>query len=212
MRARPPDLEGFVERPHGRVAYEVFGQGEPAIFLLPTWQIMHSRHWKSQIHFLAREHLVVTADALGSGRADRPTDPAAYDLESAADDMLAVMDATLASPAVLVGFSAGCHLAVVMATKRPGSFLGLVLIGNGLPLAPGHGERLQGAAHFEEGLSSHEGWYKSNRRFWLFNYPDYIRFFMAQIHNEPHSTKQRVSCPTCTCGWRPPTWRSCREA
>jgi pimeloyl-ACP methyl ester carboxylesterase/predicted glycosyltransferase len=190
MRARQPDLEGFVERPHGRVAYEVFGHGEPAIFLLPTWQIMHSRHWKSQVHFLAREHLVVTADALGSGRADRPTDPAAYDLEASSEDLLAVMDATGASPVVLVGFSAGCHRAVVMAAKRPGNILGLVLIGNGLPLAPGHAERLQAGAHFEEVRTSHEGWYRTNRKFWLSNYTDYVRFFMAQIFSEPHSTKQ----------------------
>jgi pimeloyl-ACP methyl ester carboxylesterase/predicted glycosyltransferase len=142
------------------------------------------------VHFLARDHLVVTADALGSGRADRPTDPAAYDLEASADDMLAIIDALGASPPVLVGFSAGCHLAVVMAAKRPAEVRGLVLIGNGLPVAPGHPERLRAQSHFEEVLSSHQGWYKTNRHFWLSSYPEYVRFFMAQIFSEPHSTKQ----------------------
>jgi pimeloyl-ACP methyl ester carboxylesterase/predicted glycosyltransferase len=197
MRARLPDLEGFVERPYGRVAYEVFGQGEPTIFLLPTWQIMHSRHWKAQVPFLAREHMVVTADALGSGRADRPTDPAAYDSESAADDMLAVLDATGVARAVLVGFSAGCQLALMMAARRPDCALGLVLIGNAMPLAPGHPDRAEGASHFNEVLSNHEGWYKTNRAYWQSDFPDYVRFFMGQVFNQPHSTKQYEDAVGC---------------
>ena len=43
---------------------------------MPTWSIVHSRHWKSQIPFLARHFTVVTFDGRGNGRSDRPTDPA----------------------------------------------------------------------------------------------------------------------------------------
>ena len=49
-----------------------------AILLLPTWSIVHSRHWKAQIHYLARHFRVVTFDGRGNGLSDRPAEIAAY--------------------------------------------------------------------------------------------------------------------------------------
>ena len=48
-RARYPDEEGYVTRDGVRVFYEVYGDGDPTIVLLPTWSLIHSRHWKLQI-------------------------------------------------------------------------------------------------------------------------------------------------------------------
>ena len=48
-RAVLPDKAGFVERDGVRTHYEVYGSGEPTVLLLPTWSIIHSRHWKMQI-------------------------------------------------------------------------------------------------------------------------------------------------------------------
>ena len=53
-RARYPDSTGYVERDGVRLYYEVYGAGEPTMLLLPTWSIVHSRHWKMQIPYLAR--------------------------------------------------------------------------------------------------------------------------------------------------------------
>jgi hypothetical protein len=53
-RARYPDEDGFIERDGVRVFWERYGDGAPTILLLPTWSIMHSRHWKGQIPYLAR--------------------------------------------------------------------------------------------------------------------------------------------------------------
>src|SRR4026208_2094966 len=47
-RARYPDESGYVERDGVNLYYEVYGSGEPTVFLLPTWSIIHSRHWKEQ--------------------------------------------------------------------------------------------------------------------------------------------------------------------
>jgi hypothetical protein len=47
-RACYPDSSGYTERDGVRLYYEVYGSGEPTVFLLPTWSIIHSRHWKMQ--------------------------------------------------------------------------------------------------------------------------------------------------------------------
>ncbi len=75
-RARYPAIEGVVERDGGRIAYEVYGAGDPPMVFVPPWQIVHSRIWKAQIPDFARRHLVVAWDNRGNGRSDRPTDPA----------------------------------------------------------------------------------------------------------------------------------------
>ena len=77
-RARYPDESGYVERDGVAVFYEVYGSGEPTVLLLPTWSIIHSRHWKMQIPYLARHCRVVTFDGRGNGRSDRPTETDAY--------------------------------------------------------------------------------------------------------------------------------------
>ena len=69
-----------------RVFWERYGDGSPTILLMPTWSIVHSRHWKLQIPYLARHFRVVTFDGRGNGRSDRPTEIAAYaDTEFVAD-------------------------------------------------------------------------------------------------------------------------------
>ena len=55
-----------------RVHYEVYGTGASTILLLPTWSIVHSRHWKMQIAYLARHCRVVAFDGRGNGLSDRP--------------------------------------------------------------------------------------------------------------------------------------------
>ena len=72
-RARYPDESGYVERDGVRVFYEVYGTGEPTFLLLPTWSIIHSRQWKAQIPFLAREHRASSPSTAGQ-RAIRPAD------------------------------------------------------------------------------------------------------------------------------------------
>ena len=77
-RARYPDEEGYVERDGVRLFYEVYGAGERTVLFLPTWSIIHSRHWKAQIPYFARHHRVLTFDGRGNGRSDRPRGTEAY--------------------------------------------------------------------------------------------------------------------------------------
>ena len=109
-----------------RLYYEVYGSGEPAFFLLPTWSIIHSRHWKMQIPYLARHGRVVTFDGRGNGRSDRPA--AGYDEREFAADALAVMDATATGRAVLVSLSRGAQRALLLAAEHSGRVSGAVSI------------------------------------------------------------------------------------
>ena len=137
-RARYPDDEGYVERDGVRVFYEVYGDGEPTVFLLPTWSIIHSRHWKMQIPYFARHFRVLTFDGRGNGKADRPSGIAAYTEWEFAEDSLAVMDATGTETAVVVGLSCGALWGTLLAADHPDRVLGAVFIGPAVPLAPGH--------------------------------------------------------------------------
>jgi pimeloyl-ACP methyl ester carboxylesterase/predicted glycosyltransferase len=187
-RARYPDEEGYVERDGIRVFYEVYGQGEPTVFLLPTWSLLHSRHWKMQIPYLARHCRVLTFDGRGNGRSDRPAEPAAYDEREFAADALAVMDATVTDRAVIVGFSKGAQRGLLLAAEHPERVEAAVFIG---PSYPGGGEALpeRDVYPWEDELDTDEGWAKYNKHYWLRDYEGFVRFFISRIFSEPHSTK-----------------------
>jgi pimeloyl-ACP methyl ester carboxylesterase/predicted glycosyltransferase len=187
-RARYPDESGYVERDGIRVYYEVYGAGETTVLLLPTWSVVHSRHWKMQIPYLARHCRVVTFDGRGNGRSDRPQDAAAYDEQEFAADALAVMDAAETERAVIVGFSLGGQRGLLLAADHPERIDGAVFIG---PSFLGGGEPLRERTvyDFDTEYDTAEGWAKHNRFHWLRDYRDWVEFFMAKMFTEPHSTK-----------------------
>ena len=47
MRAREPDLQGYVDRDGVKIAYEVFGEGETTVMFPPSDTIVDSRVWKA---------------------------------------------------------------------------------------------------------------------------------------------------------------------
>jgi pimeloyl-ACP methyl ester carboxylesterase/predicted glycosyltransferase len=187
-RARYPDQTGYVERDGVRVFYEAYGSGETTVLLLPTWSIIHSRHWKMQIPYLARHCRVVTFDGRGNGRSDRPAEVEAYDEREFAADAVAVMDATTTERAVIVGFSLGTQRGLLLAAEHPERVEAAIFIG---PAYPGGGspltERLGHA--WDEELETSEGWAKYNKYHWLRDYRDFVEFFMSRMFTEPHSTK-----------------------
>ena len=119
MRAREPDLVGDVDNGGVSIHYEVFGSGPTTVFLMPTFPIVDSRMWKAQVPYLARHFRVVTADPRGHGRSDRPQDPAAYDDDAYASDVLAVLDATGTESAFLVSECLGAKWALIAASAAP---------------------------------------------------------------------------------------------
>ncbi|MBA3529899.1 MAG: alpha/beta hydrolase [Propionibacteriaceae bacterium] len=187
MRAMQPDAEGYVERDGVKVGYEVFGNGDPTILLMPTWAIVNSRRWKDQVPYLARHFRVITYDARGSGRSDRPADPAAYASREIGEDAVAVLDETCTDAAVAVGMSRGGGYLLELAANHPERVLGAVCVGAALGLGDPPADRP--SYSFDEPLDSGEGWARYNRHFWLRDWPGFVEFFMGQVITEPHSTK-----------------------
>jgi pimeloyl-ACP methyl ester carboxylesterase/predicted glycosyltransferase len=189
-RARYPDESGFAEREGVRLHYEVYGAGEPTVLLLPTWSIIHSRHWKMQIPYLARHARVVTFDGRGNGRSDRP--PHGYDEHEFAADALAVLDATGTQSATLVSLSLGAQRGLILAAEHPERVDAAVFICPAVPLGDPPAERTRHA--WDEELETDEGWAKYNRSYWLRDYRGFLEFFFSRMFTEPHSTKPIEDC------------------
>ncbi len=193
MRACQPIHDGYVERDGVKIFYEVFGDGDPTVLLLPTWSIIHSRQWKMQIPYLSRHCRVITFDGRGNGRSDRPTEPEAYAETEFAADALAVMDATQTETAVIVGFSMGGQRGLLLAANHPERVEAAVFID---PNYPGGGEPLpeRTVYDWEAELDTDEGWAKYNKHYWLRDYRGFVEFFFSRVFTEPHSTKPIEDC------------------
>jgi pimeloyl-ACP methyl ester carboxylesterase/predicted glycosyltransferase len=188
MRACQPIRDGYVERDGIKIFYEVFGTGEPTVLLLPTWSLLHSRHWKMQVPYLARHCRVVTFDGRGNGRSDRPTTPEAYAETEFMADAIAVMDATQTERAVIVGFSLGAQRALLLAANHPERVDAAVFVGPTYP-GGGHPRPERTVYSWEDELDTDEGWAKYNKHYWLRDYQGFVDFFLSTMFPEPHSTK-----------------------
>jgi pimeloyl-ACP methyl ester carboxylesterase/predicted glycosyltransferase len=191
-RARYPDTEGFVERDGERLFYEVYGEGEETLFLIPTWSIVHSRHWKMQIAYFARHFRVLVMDGLGNGRSGRCRDPRRYAPAEFARDCLAVMDATGTERAVMVSLSRGAQFVLELARLAPERVTGAAFIGPMFPYTPSHWSLLlhpRFAFRFAKPAPVYRWWGRMNAVHWMRDYPGFATWFISRCLPEPHSTK-----------------------
>jgi len=188
MRAKLPNEEGFVERDGVKLFYEVYGDGPETMVFIPPWCIVHSRIYKAQLPYFSERFRCITYDCRGNGKSDRPADPAAYARSEYIADALAVMEATNARNAIVVGLSQGGLLAAYLAANHPERVRAVVLAGTTATIGNEHPYRT--LAHFSTKRTQFEGWDKYNREYWLANYPDFAEHFIRNIFSEPHSTKQ----------------------
>jgi pimeloyl-ACP methyl ester carboxylesterase len=159
------------------------------VVLMPAWSIVNSRMWKAQVALLARHYRVVTFDGRGSGRSGRPGEATAYTDEQYAADTVAVLDDAGVDRAVLVGLSCGASWAIRVAAGHPERVHGIVAIGAacGFPVAQPERDHCVWSVPY----GTYQGWAKYNKHYWLNGgYEDFVRFFMAEMFPEPHSTKQ----------------------
>ena len=189
MRARTPESDGYAVRDGVKVFYEVFGDGDLTILLLPAWSIVHSRTWKMQVPYLARHYRVISFDGRGNGRSDRPLGPDQYLAAEYAADAVAVLDATDTERAVVVSLSRGASYSLQLAAMSPERVTAQVFICPTTPLAPFAPARMPFARCFDAELDNDVGWAKDNARYWQQDYQGFLDFFFHHVFPEPHSTK-----------------------
>jgi pimeloyl-ACP methyl ester carboxylesterase/predicted glycosyltransferase len=188
MRAKLPTADGFVERDGVKIHFEVYGEGPETMVFIPPWSIAHSRVYKAQLPYFSERFRCITYDGRGNGKSDRPAEVAAYSLDNYVADALAVMDATKAGQAIIVGLSYGGMLASVLAAHHPERVKAAILIGTVASI--GTVFPYLRPKHFFTKRESFEGWDKFNREHWLTDYPDFAAYFTTNICSEPHSTRQ----------------------
>lgn len=142
---RPPDL------PPGRVV-SVPGRGEmfvrelpgasdaPTIVLLHGWTLSSDINWFALYDTAARHGPVLAVDLRGHGRGIRSEQP--LTLDSAADDVAALLGHLGIERSVLVGYSLGGSIALLIWRRHPHLVSGLVLKSTALRWRTSPRERL----------------------------------------------------------------------
>jgi len=119
---RPVQL---LERPEGRIAYDVAGSG-PLVVCVPGMGELRSSYRATVPALVAAGFSVVTMDLRGHGDSDATF--TGYDDVAAGGDVVALVE-HLGGPAVLLGNSMGAGAAAWAAAERPDLVAGLVLLG-----------------------------------------------------------------------------------
>ena len=191
MRAAYPDRDGYVDRDGVPVFYEVYGDADTTLVLVPPSPITHSRIWKGMIPDLARRYRVVTFDGRGSGKSGRPVRRDQHSRAHNVADLVAVLDATDTTDAVVV---AHCHAnwwAVDLVTEHPKRVRALVAIEPGVPyLARSQPHWVSTAETWDAELDDPQGWELNNRKVYVEELRRWVEFFFGAQLIEPHSTKQ----------------------
>ncbi len=184
-RALYPHTDGFVEHGDGvRVFYEVYGEGDDTLCLLPPVPLFDSRSWRLQVPYLARHFRVITIDPRGNGRSDRPRHPAAYSPAAHVEDVLAVLDATATPAAMLASLSPRAPLALALAVEHPERVRAVVFVTPQLwairefvqPFAAARSDR-------------YDGYEKWNRHYLLADWEGFVPWFAWTMAPHSHSTR-----------------------
>lgn len=114
------------------IAYQVTGGGDLDLVLISGFVSHLDLDWGDPRHAyfldrLGRVGRLIRFDKRGTGMSDRPA--GVPDLETRMHDVLAVMDAVGSERAVLIGYSEGGPMAVLMAATHPERVSALVLYG-----------------------------------------------------------------------------------
>lgn len=122
----PRDGPGVVESGDGvPIAYEVHGQGEPALVLVHGWSCDRT-YWEHQIGPLSERFRVITVDLAGHGESG--TGREGWTMESFGGDVAAVVEELDLERVVLVGHSMGGDVITEAARRMQDRVGGLVWV------------------------------------------------------------------------------------
>jgi pimeloyl-ACP methyl ester carboxylesterase len=119
-------MNGIASSPDGiALAYEVHGEGTPALVFVHGWSCDRS-YWRNQLGHFAQGFRVVALDLAGHG--DSGAGRSEWAMSSFGRDVAAVVDQLNLEDAVLIGHSMGVDVVVEAALELPGRVRGLVLV------------------------------------------------------------------------------------
>jgi pimeloyl-ACP methyl ester carboxylesterase len=119
------------------IYYEEIGDGAPIVLVHGFSYSIEGWRQTGWIEFLRSQgRRVIGIDPRGHGRSGKPHDPAAYDGDQLADDVLAVLDAVGLERTDIMGYSMGGRIAMNLLARFPNR-LNSAIIG-GVGLSPGH--------------------------------------------------------------------------
>ncbi len=119
------DQTRYVDRPDGKVAYEIAGEG-PLVVLVPGMGDLRAAYRFLAPELIAAGFRVASMDLRGHGDSDVTF--ASYGDVDTAGDIAALID-ELNTPAVVIGNSMSAGSAALVAAERPELVDGLVLLG-----------------------------------------------------------------------------------
>ena len=101
------------------------GQGQPLLLLHGFTG--DGTTWRGIGDSLSQDYELLALDLLGHGDSDAPTSPQAYAMESAAGDIISLLDALQLERVHLLGYSLGGRLALCLALDYPRRIRSLIL-------------------------------------------------------------------------------------
>ncbi len=124
LATRP--VQDFLQRPGGRIAYDVAGEGQ-LVVCIPGMGDLRSVYRSLAPALVDAGYRVTTMDLRGHGQSDTTFD--AYDDVAAGIDALALVQHLGGGPAILIGNSMGAGAVAWAAAEAPDQVAALVLIG-----------------------------------------------------------------------------------
>jgi pimeloyl-ACP methyl ester carboxylesterase len=105
-------------------------QPAPPVLLLHGWTVSADLNFFALYDELASRHRVIALDHRGHGRGMRPQTP--FSLEACADDAAALLAELGTGPAIVVGFSMGGAIEMLLHHRHPHLVAGMVFCGTAL--------------------------------------------------------------------------------
>jgi pimeloyl-ACP methyl ester carboxylesterase len=117
----------FLQRPEGRIAYEVHGESGPWIMCVPALGDLRDEYRYAVPPLVAAGYRVATMDVRGHGESDVGFGD--YSARAIGDDVVALIDELGARKITIAGTSMGAAAAVWAAAERPAQVASLILLG-----------------------------------------------------------------------------------
>jgi pimeloyl-ACP methyl ester carboxylesterase/predicted glycosyltransferase len=170
----------YAENKGVKIWYEIHGQGEPTLIMVPGFQIVHSEYYKRFcVPFLSRHMRVVTLDLRGSGKSDGPE--GGYDLENWTDDIHAVVQDAGLDVFAMAGSSCGVSMCINYCTNHPAKVSHLILM-NGFA-------RMVRSESYPAGMPEKD--LKGIVQFWHDQPQDMLKGFIEMLCSEKYTLRAK---------------------